>query len=767
MKIIKFLQERSDKTYTMVQIASFLGLKKEDRIGLQFELNKLHAEGIINKIAKRYTYQNNIESSQIVNKNKIKTPEQIDFEENYQTPFKSSLFIGKFDATPFAKNYSFAFVLNEEGKDIYISSEDTLNAYHGDLVEVEITRKRNDKLYGQIKKVIQRNKERFVGVVEFVRRKAYFRSDNLKINRLFEVNLADQLHRKNDVNHREPFENSIHVQEEYLKNQKVLVEVINWGGGNNNKLPVCKILDLLGISGNPETEFLSVVKEFDLPLEFSDEVLAETQNFSHTLDPLEIQNRKDFRQLYTITIDPHSAKDYDDAISLVYNEHQELLLYVHIADVGHYVLPGSTIYQEAVKRGNSYYFPKKVIPMLPEVLSNKLCSLRPDEDKYTITVLTVFDHDYRIIKQDVFESVIRSNIRLSYEEVDIYFAEKRNIFPPELSKVLDNMRELSSHLSSLKNLRGYLMFDFPEVEYVYDDEGYITELNRSLETESHVMIENFMLIANEFVSKLLACKAKKTLYRIHEQPEEKDLQRIKDLLKIYHINYVYHNHPNIIWQNMLMALPNHDYHRVFDRLILRSMKKAKYSTKPISHFGLAIKTYTHFTSPIRRLCDLIIHLQLKHHLFNKKICDFTALLDEYSIIATEKELLADEAERYMENKMLSNFMKNYIGTTFSAIICNLSNNSILIELDELPIRGVVKLHQIKDDYYVFDEKKYQIRGKSKGRIFQLCDQISVILESISEELLFSLAFSPKKGYGKGKIMRNHGSRVRRIKTRRQ
>ena len=727
--ILDFLSERREKEYTTTQITSYLGLKKEYRVEVQGVLNMLCREGSIKKIAKRYSIA---AGSEVVSDITLPPPlPSTEAVSRVETKSRvNEVYTGKFDATSLAKNYSYAYVICEEGKDIFVSSEDTLNAYHGDIVEVEITRFRQEKRYGIVRKVIKRNKEKFIGIVEAVKSKKYFRCDSLKVHTLFEV--------IDDMNAPD--------------NHKVLVEIINWGLRQKNKLPACKVVEVLGEAGNPEVEILSVIKEFDLPLEFPDAVIEEANQFSEELCENEIKRRKDLRELYTITIDPVSAKDFDDAISLTEAENGDLHLYVHIADVSHYIKLGSNLFNEAVNRGNSYYFPKKVIPMLPERLSNKLCSLRPDEDKFTLTVLTVFSKDGKVGKQEVWETVIRSDIRLAYEEVDDYFEGKASGFSPELSKALNVMRKLSEHLSLNRNQRGYLKFDLPEVEYIYDDEGYLKDIVRTRETESHLLIENFMLIANEYVAKLLTKKAKETMYRIHEEPEEKDLHKVTDMLKAHKINFTIDTNLNKTWQNLLDCLPDERYHRVFDRLILRSMKKAKYSINHIPHFGLGLQTYTHFTSPIRRLCDLVVHLQLKKFVFKQpttsstkhQTADFKVF--EWAGIATEREVIADDAERMMETKVLASFMKKNLGKSYKAIINNINHHSIFIELDDIPVRGAIKLNQLNDDYYEFYERLFMLKGRRKGRVFRLCDEIEVVLANVTDEIVFNVL-----GY-KGKVL---------------
>jgi len=624
---------------------------------------------------------------------------------------------GRFDASSLAKNYSFAFVIidDEYDNDVYVSAEDTLNAYHGDTVEVELTSAHAGKRNGKIIKIVQRNKHKFIGTLERVHKKTYFRCDNLKIHTLFDVS-DDQ---------------------GTPKNHKVQVEVINWGIRQKNRLPICKVTEILGICGEPEVEVLSVIRDFDLPLEFPEDVIEAANQFSPVLSPQEIARRKDLRDLYTITIDPISARDFDDAISLIQQPNGDKHLYVHIADVSHYVLLNGVIYNEAVKRGNSYYFPKKVIPMLPEILSNNLCSLRPREDKYTMTCLTIFAKSGVIKHQEVFESAICSDIRLSYEEVDEYFEGKATAFSVELKEVIDIMRELSTTLSLSRCQRGYLRFDMPEVNYIYDDEGYIKEIVRTQETESHILIENFMLIANEYVSKYLTHQARATMFRIHEDPDPSDFNKIADMFRAYDIPFAKSDNINKTWQLLLDCLPDERHHRVFDRMILRSMKKAKYSVVNKGHFGLGLQTYTHFTSPIRRLCDLLVHIELKSVLAGRHSPLSPEMLFSLAKVSNDKELIADESERVMERKVIASFMKGRIGDTFQAIITSMNNSTIFVELDDIPVKGVIKLKSL-NDYYVFDERNYTVKGRRKGRTFRLCDAIKVIVIGVTDDVYFDI-----------------------------
>ena len=377
----------------------------------------------------------------------------------------------------------------------------------------------------------------------------------------------------------------------------------------------------MGLSGYPQVELLAVIRQYNLPLQFPPQVLQEIESVSSTIENTEIANRLDLRILYTFTIDPVSAKDFDDAISIE-KMGSGWRLWVHIADVSHYLKTSSSAFKEALLRGNSFYFPKKVIPMIPERLSNLICSLRPDEDKLCLSVITDFDDLGNVINQSIHESIIRSNIRLTYREVDDFFNGVNADLPHTLHSSLNDGRELSSILSKKRIREGYVFFDLPDVEYEYDQEGFVRRIEVSEETESHKLIENFMLVANEFVASKLNSKCQLAVFRIHENPDPEKISRVCNLLRIYGIEINPHNDPNKFVQNILSALPNDDFHIVFDKIVLRSMKKAKYSPRCSRHFGLSIECYTHFTSPIRRICDLVVHHMCKQVLIHNRVREF-------------------------------------------------------------------------------------------------------------------------------------------------
>ena len=685
-QIIRLLSENTHTSFKIKDIAREIRIKKHKHKDLIDTLFKLTKEKKIFLKNRKYSYH------QIENNTKYIT--------------------GKFDARPLAKNKSFAFVISDE-LDLFISEEDTLTAYHNDLVEAEVKFSRKNKKYGIITKIIKRNKNNFVGTVQEFQKRFFLIPDNSRIHTNFLINKLSGAE----------------------VGKKAILKVTNWGNREMMKLPVGDIIEVLGEAGEPEVEIISVIKHYELPLFFPEKVLFELQEIPDFITEIEKKKRKDFSDLLTFTIDPISAKDFDDAISLKKTE-KGWKLYVHIADVAHYVQPQTELFKEAKNRGNSYYFPKKVIPMLPEKISNKICSLRPFEEKLTISVITEFDKNYEIIGQNVVESVIKSNARLSYEEVDALFENRENNIDPEVARILFEMKKLSSSLSAKRKKQGYLSFDLPETEFIFDDEGHIIDLKRSQETESHTLIENFMLIANEFVAKILS--SKNTIYRVHEKPDEEDIEQIKEIAEKYDLCFERKKNLNKTLQILLDSMPDEIHHRVFDRIILRKMKKAKYDIKNIGHFGLALSNYTHFTSPIRRLSDLVIHHQIKGKLHSSAALFSKKELFDLAKTASEKEIIADEAEREVEFKNKKIFMKMRLGEVFKGIIVGIKSFSMLIELNEFPVIGVIELSSLTDDYYEFYERQNCLIGKKNGKMFKLMDKFEVQVIKVTDDIYFSL-----------------------------
>ncbi len=691
---------RPDALYTLNDVLDALYISKKAISEVKAIFFELLESGYLKKDNKKFR----LNKSQLKQSSVKQTPAQ------QQSP---NLIEGTFDATSLARNYSYAFVRTEKG-DFYVSSEDTLNAFHGDTVAIEPYFRGERSDYCYVRKVIKRAAEILAGDLQQSGGKFYFICSNPKIHQWFDV--SDTMNAASGM--------------------KVMLEVTNWGNRSLSKPPVGKVKEVLGVSGNPETELLAVIRQNNLPLEFPENLTSEIEALPETIEEVEISKRKDYRNLVTFTIDPSSAKDYDDAISLETTD-TGWRLYVHIADVAHYIKTDSELFAECLNRGNSYYFPRKVIPMLPEKLSNRICSLRQNEDKLTLTAVTEINKSGKIINQFLYESIINSSARLSYEQVDDLFEGKQTEIPQDVISALNESRKLSKLLTSSRIKAGYLFFDLPETEYVYNEAGFVHQMNQSIETESHKLIENFMLIANQFVAEKLTAMAPVVMYRVHELPDMEKLERLSILLSAYGLNLKFKESLNLSLQSLLLSFPDEMYHRVFDRLVLRSLKKAKYTVEHLPHFGLAIETYTHFTSPIRRLCDLVVHHLCKKYVIHSSNTEFNKKqLIIYSNIASEKELIADESEREIEKVMNAIYMKEHIGEVYDGIIVGVNSSSLFIQLNDIPISGVLKVLQLPKGKWVYHDTYMRFQNERTGDFFQLMDTVRVQVTQVSDDVYF-------------------------------
>ena len=704
-RVLALLEDNGNTPLSYNEIVYNLRLVKREKSLLAETLQEMMAEGTLAKKSRKFSL-----------KSQKREPEP----EVQPSPTSNPRLIeGIFDATPLAKNQSYAFVRTEKG-DFFVSAEDTLNAYHGDKVAIEPHFRKGKSDYAFVRKIVERANATMSGDFRTSGGRAYFISNSRKIHNWFEVSDAGNA----------------------KDGEKVVLEVSNWGSPTLGKMPVGKVIEVLGPSGDPQVELLAVIRQYRLPLEFPEEVQQEAQSVPEAILQQEIARREDLRGVFTFTIDPASAKDFDDAISLETTA-RGWKLYVHIADVAHYVKPGGAMFEEAAKRGNSFYFPKKVIPMLPEMLSNKVCSLRPGEDKLTLTVTTEFDKKGRILRQSLSESVIRSDFRLSYEQVDVLFAGQPTDFSEELASTLNEGRKLSALLSQKRLDEGYIFFDLPELEYEYDDEGLVRRFTLAEETESHKLIENFMLVANEFIAKKLTELAPGTLYRIHEDPEYRKIEKLTELLSYYGINFYERGTLNESMQYLLNTLPGLEYHRVFDPIILRSLKKAKYSIQHVRHFGLGMETYTHFTSPIRRLCDLIIHHLCKTWILHSGKVKFNRQqLQHYATVASEQELQADQAERDIERTYGLAYMKTKVGEKFHGLVISAKSSGLIVRLEEIPVNAVLQTAQLPGSGWTYRDREMRFANPRTNDFYQLLDKVMVQIMDVSDDIYLELQQVP-------------------------
>jgi ribonuclease R len=721
---------------TYSEICNRTGATKKNKTVVSQMLSTLLLESKLKKERKRYILrkQDNAPAQTPVKPDSPKEPAMQ----------SAQLIEGIFDATSLARDRSFAFVRSPE-KDYFIDSEDILNAYHNDVVLIEPKKRGSRGEHAVVRRIVKRANELIPGDISKVKNRWIFLPSNPKIHNWFDIL---------DLAGAEP-------------GQKVMLSVSNWGDHLAGKMPGGKITEILGKSGDPQVELMAVIRQYQLPLDFPDEVLQEVQKIPLEPSLEDISRRKDLRKLFTFTIDPASAKDFDDAISIEQTT-KGWRLWVHIADVAHYVGFDSATFAEAAVRGNSFYFPKKVIPMIPERLSNQICSLRPDEDKLVMTVETEFDRNANVLNQRLYEAVIRSDSRLAYEEVDDYFEGKNPKLSPTMQKALDIGRELSVKLSKIRIDNGYVFFDLPEIEYEYDEDGFVHRLGIAEETESHKMIENFMLVANEYTAAELSKKAPTSIYRIHDDPDPQKIERMAQVLDFYGIAYIEQENLNKSVQHLLASLPNKDYHRVFDRIILRSMKKAKYSTMHIRHFGLSLENYTHFTSPIRRLCDLLVHHLCKIHVIHsEKFKLRKEQISRWASVASEQELQADAAERDIEKVYGATFMRDKIGEQFSGLVISTNSTGALVRLSELPVTAMLQKDQFGKGKWEYYDREMRFVNPRSGESFELMDSVKVRILDVSDDVYLELTGEKDSHIHYHRIKRTEAKpkpRTRRIKV---
>ncbi len=719
--ILNFLHKNANKEFTIRKLARIFRIKKRNYSNFKKLILQLTKNAKIRRKGKKY----------------------------YSTPVYNTI-EGTFDASALAKNYPFAFVRTDK-EDIKIYNEDCLNAYHNDIVELVVTKRNHRGATGKILKIIKRKNETIVGNSYKLNSKLFVIPDNQKIDNYIKlIDLSTS-------------------QNEFLE-KKVIVHITDWGNIKRNIYPKGKITEILGDANDPNIDFLSVLNQYNLPGEFKSRYIGtdESLKLQELIDKVEIRRRKNFVDITTFTIDPITAKDFDDAISLEEIE-TGYKLYVHISDVSHYVKVESPIFKEAFKRGTSVYLLQKVIPMLPSNLSNNICSLQPGKDRLAISVIIEYDKNFNQIKGEIYPSIIHSDARLNYQQVDKFFEDsdfspqrlkgtKKNYnksknhssclralvanseIAPKIKEVLLKMRPLAKHLTELRYARGGLDFDLPDSEFEFDENGSPINILRTRETESHLLIEEFMLAANQYVAELIAKKCNSAIFRIHEKPDPAKMGEFALIVKSYNysLNFTQKNQ-NLALKQFLNSIKNENHHRVFDNLLLRSLMKAKYSYRNLGHFGLALKSYTHFTSPIRRFPDLVVHHLLKQYVFRWATAKFS--LQEIKTFAqksSEMELVAMNAERTLGKLKKNRFMKDNIGKDFRALIVNFNNKNIFIELDKYPIEGFIPLSSITDDYYQFNSNKYCIIGKGKKRRFFLCQQIQVKVKKVEHEIEFKL-----------------------------
>jgi len=602
----------------------------------------------------------------------------------------------------------FGTITTESGEPVVITPPKMLTALDGDRVMVRVGSNPDEELYGVVIKIIKRADRSIVGIF---RRGPHFSTvipDDKKFRR--DIYIPNRLTKK------------------AAEGQRVLARITYWDDPYRN--PEGEVLQVIGLPGESGVDLLTVIKSHELPEKFPRKVDEEAEKAAEYFNQKEIRSRRDFTRDVVCTIDPEDAKDFDDAISVVKTKNG-YRLGVYIADVSHYVRDGSLIDKEAFTRGNSIYLPGMVIPMLPEKLSNDLCSLRPNRRRLVYAVIINFSPKGKMLDWEIVEGVINSKARLSYEEVQKFFdngAQNNKI--KRVAENLKTARELASILQKNRMSNGSLDFDLPEAKIVLNKKGEIIELGSRVRLESHRLVEEFMLAANRAVGLHVFRLGQKFLYRVHDKPDLEKLKAFSELVSSLGYSFPVSEHLRPIqFSRFLQKVKGKPEEEFVNELMLRSMKKAVYQPKNIGHFGLAFTHYTHFTSPIRRYPDLIVHRLLKN-LVNGRYPDklskrLDSILTHVGHHCSETERAAETAEREAIRIKQVAFMADRLGQQYHGVISGILNFGFFVRLDDIGVEGMVRLSSLDDDYYNFDERRFRLIGRKTGRVFKMGDSVEV------------------------------------------
>lgn len=674
--ILQLLENPPGRAYSIKQITKKIGLKKRDDIkAATILIYEMEVEGKIKQLSNG----------------------------NYCSAQEGNQITGIVDHV----NARFAYVRIGEGKsDVYVKTRDLSSAMDGDTVTLTVLPSRHgEHPEGKVTGVVRRNRNRFVGKLELSKNYAFVVPDFRKI-------------------HQDFFVYPEHINGAKT-NDKVIVEVIEWASGDRN--PTAKVVDILGKAGENEAEIHSIMAEFGLPFEFPEKVEKESKKIAEGITPEEIKKRWDFRKVTTFTIDPEDAKDFDDALSLEFLPNGNFQVGVHIADVTHYVQPNTALEEEAFDRATSVYLVDRTIPMLPERLSNELCSLRPNEDKFTFAAVFELDSNAGIKKEWFGRTIIHSDHRFSYEGAQEVLETGKGKFAKEL-KVLN---DLALKLRKQRFDKGAVNFETTEVKFKLDEKGKPLAVIPKVRKDAHKLIEEFMLLANKRVATFVYSQKKGEdkntfVYRTHDFPDPEKVKDFAQFAKQFgHKLHVEENAISRSLNKLMDEIEGKPEQGVLQSLAVRSMAKAKYTTDAKGHFGLAFEHYTHFTSPIRRYPDMMVHRLLQHYIdqgksVNKK--DF----EDKCLHSSEREKRASDAERAsIKYKQVEYMSMMEPGKSYDGLISGITEWGIFVEIIETKCEGMIRLADLDDDYYEFDEKNYCVVGRRRRKIYTLGDQVRV------------------------------------------
>ena len=639
----------------------------------------------------------------------------------YGVPERMDLLRGRLQAH--AKGFAFLIPDDRDHPDVYIHANDLKGAMNGDIVLIRITSKSpsGGRMEGEVERIVKRGVLQTVGVFQNLETYGFVLPDDKRINR--DIFIPKQ-----------SFMGAV-------DGQKVVVRIVNYPEGRS--AAEGEIIEILGHKDDPGVDILSIIRKHQLPEAFPAEVMNEADNAPDSITEEEIaeQGRRDLRGLNIVTIDGEDAKDLDDAVNVQRLENGHYKLGVHIADVGYYVRESSELDKEAYDRGCSVYLVDRVIPMLPHRLSNGICSLNPQVDRLTMSCEMEFNEQMKVVKHDVFTSVIRTKERMTYSNVRKILEDEDPELLERYSPLIDDfrlMKELAMKLRDARMRRGAVDFDFEESKIIVDENGKAVDIVKRERSVAEQIIEEFMLAANETVAEHFHWLKVPFLYRIHEDPDPEKLQNFM----AFAANFGYHVkgrgnsvHPRAL-QDLLEQIQGTKEQTVISTMMLRSMKQAKYDAESTGHFGLAAEYYSHFTSPIRRYPDLVIHRVMREVIENEgalsqKRHDYLAgRMPDIAQQSSERERVAVEAERDTEQLKKAEYMQDKVGEEFEAMVSSVTSFGMFIELDNT-VEGLIRLSAMSDDYYHFDEAHMALIGERTSRVFRIGDEVKIRVAKVN------------------------------------
>ena len=679
-KIIAFFKKNPGRGLKSRDIAKMLKITEEhEYVSLKSFLHSLIDEDYLMKSGKRYMLKQVLKPSKIT---------------------------GTLQITQ--GGFGFVIPIDSNIKDIFIASRNLSTAFNGDTVEVILFANQKGKnIEGQITGIIKRKKDEIVGTLQKTNSFYFLKPDDPDLHRDIYIS-----------------KNKLHGAK---TGDKVVVGKLKWESPDLN--PEGEIIELIGKSGSHETEIISLAHEFSLPYRFSDKTLKEAEQITEEIIPEDLSGRIDFREKIVFTIDPVDAKDFDDALSIELLENDNYSVGIHIADVSNYVSYQTNLDKEAFLRGNSVYLVGKVIPMLPEKLSNNICSLVPYKDRCTYSVIVELTKRGKIVKYEIAKTIINSKRRFTYEEVQEIIDNGKGDFVNELLQ----MNSLAQVLRKKRLREGSIDFFSPEVKFELDENGVPIRIYKKETQQSNMLVEEYMLLANKLVASHIAVpergSIKPFLYRVHDLPDNEKIHEFAKFVK----SLGYSFDPNAAsksnqFQSLMLSVKGTEEEAVINELAIRTMAKAVYSVHNIGHYGLGFKYYTHFTSPIRRYSDLMVHRLLYKYINQKGSFKYSnEELDEISDHLSITERNAVDAERKSVKLKQVEYLQNHIGEEFHAIISGVTYFGIFVKITDILAEGLVKIRDLENDTYVYDEKKHALVGQAFKKQYRLGDKVRVKL----------------------------------------